>query len=147
VGRSQRVVGSKQWGSGRAPGGESRQQGKVDGRIRGRDGEGSRAPWWSSAPQRFPLEVLPGWSCGLCFVLVGLGFELRALHLQSRHYHLNQTSSPFCSGYFGDGGLMNCLPKLASNLSPLDLSLSSSWDYRYEAQVPDQASGLNCGKG
>jgi hypothetical protein len=35
--------------------------------------------------------------------LVGLGFDLRALHLQS--YHLSYTSSPFCSGYFGYGVL------------------------------------------
>jgi hypothetical protein len=37
------------------------------------------------------------------------GFELRALHL-------SHASSPFCSGYFGDGGLENCLPRLALNL-------------------------------
>jgi hypothetical protein len=33
------------------------------------------------------------------FVLVGLGFELKASHLQSH------TSSPFFSGYFGDVGV------------------------------------------
>jgi hypothetical protein len=33
------------------------------------------------------------------FLLVGLEFELRALHLQSRHsYHLNHTSSLFALG-------------------------------------------------
>jgi hypothetical protein len=32
---------------------------------------------------------------------VVLGFELRALHLLSVVV-LNHTSSPFCSGYFGD---------------------------------------------
>jgi hypothetical protein len=43
------------------------------------------------------------------FFCVVLGFELRALHL------LGRTSSPFCSGYFGDGGS----PELfASNLDP-----------------------------
>jgi hypothetical protein len=36
------------------------------------------------------------------FLLVGLGFELRALHLQGGI--LCHTSSPFCSGYFGGGG-------------------------------------------
>jgi hypothetical protein len=36
------------------------------------------------------------------FFLVGLRFELRASHLQSR-YHLSHNSIPFCSGYFGDG--------------------------------------------
>jgi hypothetical protein len=42
-------------------------------------------------------------------VLVELGFELRASWMQSR-----------CStlGYLGDGGLENCLPRLASNLNP-----------------------------
>jgi hypothetical protein len=42
-------------------------------------------------------------------------------------YHLSHTSSPFCSGYFEDGGgLTSCLPKLASNLDPPDLNLLSS---------------------
>jgi hypothetical protein len=31
-------------------------------------------------------------------------------------YHLSHTSSPFCSGYFGDGGLENYLLGLASIL-------------------------------
>jgi hypothetical protein len=43
-----------------------------------------------------------------------LEFELRALHLQSRH-----------SGYFGDRGLVNYLPRLASNSDPPNLSLPS----------------------
>jgi hypothetical protein len=30
-------------------------------------------------------------------------------------YCLNHTSSPFCSGYFGNGGLVNYLPRLVSN--------------------------------
>jgi hypothetical protein len=38
-------------------------------------------------------------------------------------YHLRYTTSPFSSGCFGDGGLLNSLPRLASNLSPLNLSL------------------------
>jgi hypothetical protein len=29
-------------------------------------------------------------------------------------YHLTHTSSPFCSVYFEDGGLINYLPRLAS---------------------------------
>jgi hypothetical protein len=40
------------------------------------------------------------------FFLVGLGFELRASHLQSRcctTYCLSSNSTPFCSSYFGDG--------------------------------------------
>jgi hypothetical protein len=27
-------------------------------------------------------------------------------------YHYSQASSPFCSGYFGDGGLTNYLPEV-----------------------------------
>jgi hypothetical protein len=33
-------------------------------------------------------------------------------------YNLSHTSSTFCSGYLGDGGLVNYLPKLTSNLDP-----------------------------
>jgi hypothetical protein len=36
-------------------------------------------------------------------------------------YRLSQASSPFYSGYFGDGGLENYLPGLASNLGPSGL--------------------------
>jgi hypothetical protein len=39
---------------------------------------------------------------------------------------LSHGSSPFCSGYFGDGGLANCLPMLASNHHPLTLSLPAT---------------------
>jgi hypothetical protein len=39
---------------------------------------------------------------------------------------LSHSSSPFCSDYFGDGGLLNYCPRLTSNLDPLDLSLPSS---------------------
>jgi hypothetical protein len=31
---------------------------------------------------------------------------------------LSHTSSLFCCGYFGDGGLINYLPRLALNHSP-----------------------------
>jgi hypothetical protein len=34
-------------------------------------------------------------------------------------YYLSHTSSPFYSGYFGDGSLTNYLPRLASNLDPM----------------------------
>jgi hypothetical protein len=36
-----------------------------------------------------------------------LGFELRASTLteQARVYNMSHPSSPFCSGYFGDGGV------------------------------------------
>jgi hypothetical protein len=39
---------------------------------------------------------------------------------------LSHTCSPFCSGYFGDGGLMNYLPGLASNHHSPNLSLPSN---------------------
>jgi hypothetical protein len=53
----------------------------------------------------------------LFFFLAGLVFELRASHLQNRcaTYSLSHTCSPFCSGYIGDGDLINNLPGLASN--------------------------------
>jgi hypothetical protein len=41
----------------------------------------------------------------LFIFLVGLGFELRDLSLQIRHFTTGATASPFCSGYYGDGGL------------------------------------------
>jgi hypothetical protein len=37
------------------------------------------------------------------FFISGTGFSNQAL------YYLSHTSSPFCSGYFGDGGLANYL--------------------------------------
>jgi hypothetical protein len=42
-------------------------------------------------------------------------------------YCLSHTSSPFCSGYFGDGGLLNYLSGLALNHDPPDLSLPRSF--------------------
>jgi hypothetical protein len=51
-------------------------------------------------------------------------------------YHLSHNSSPFCSGYFGDGGVLNYFPGLALNCDPLDLSLPSKRDYRCEPPVP-----------
>jgi hypothetical protein len=58
------------------------------------------------------------------FSLVGLGFELRTLHLQSKCSTAWATS--VCSGYFGDAdGLMNYLPGLALNLDPPNFSLLS----------------------
>jgi hypothetical protein len=41
-------------------------------------------------------------------------------------YCLSQASSPFFSGYCGDGGLKKYLPGQASNLDPPDLSFPSS---------------------
>jgi hypothetical protein len=59
-------------------------------------------------------------------VCVRLEFQLRASQLKQELYCLSHTSSPFCSGYFGDGGLENNLPELALNLSPHDFSFPSS---------------------
>jgi hypothetical protein len=50
----------------------------------------------------------------------GLQLAKQALYL------LSHTSSPFCCGYFGDGGLVNYLPRLDLNLDPHDLSHPSS---------------------
>jgi hypothetical protein len=41
-------------------------------------------------------------------------------------YYLSYTSSPFCSGYFGDGGVEKYLLRLVSNHNPPDLSIPSS---------------------
>jgi hypothetical protein len=54
-------------------------------------------------------------------LLVGLRFWTQGFAFANQVlYFLSYTSSPFCSGYFGDGGLKNYLPGLASNH---DLSL------------------------
>jgi hypothetical protein len=76
---------------------------------------------------------------------VGLGFELRALCLQSRSH----TSRPFCSGCFGDGISRDYLPGLASNLDPPNLSLPNSSDYKLgllvdEPPVPSHVVSI-CG--
>jgi hypothetical protein len=47
-----------------------------------------------------------------CFFLVELEFVLTKQAL----YHLNHTSSPFCSGYFGDGGESLEMAGLALNI-------------------------------
>jgi hypothetical protein len=51
------------------------------------------------------------------------GFELLTKQVL---YDLSNTCNPFFSGYFGDGGLMNYLPKLALNHDPPKLSLLRS---------------------
>jgi hypothetical protein len=53
---------------------------------------------------------------------------------------LSHTCSLFFSGYFGDGGLTNYLPRLSSNCDPPDLSFSSSQDYRII--VPGQVCNI-----
>jgi hypothetical protein len=47
------------------------------------------------------------------FVGVGLGFELSFIFAKQVLYYLSHTSSPFFSGYFGDGGIKNYLSRLA----------------------------------
>jgi hypothetical protein len=54
------------------------------------------------------------WDEGLNSRALSFVFAKQAL------YHLSHTSSPFCSGYFEDGGLTNYLPRLASNHDPPD---------------------------
>jgi hypothetical protein len=45
---------------------------------------------------------------------------------------LSHTSSLFCSGYFGDGGLVHYFSGLVLNGDPPDFSLPSSWDCSHE---------------
>jgi hypothetical protein len=56
------------------------------------------------------------------FFFLNQGFAL----IKQSLYYLSHTSSPFCSGYFGDGGLTNYLPGLVSNHNSPNLSLLSS---------------------
>jgi hypothetical protein len=60
------------------------------------------------------------------FFLVGLGFELRALHLQSRCFVTSATPPVYFALAILEMGVSNYLPKLASNLDPPHLSLPSS---------------------
>jgi hypothetical protein len=57
---------------------------------------------------------------------------------------LSHTSCPFCSGYFGDEGLMNYLPRLASDHNPPDLSLPNCYSYRHEPLVPYFSNNFWC---
>jgi hypothetical protein len=41
-------------------------------------------------------------------------------------YSLDHASSPFCSDYFGDGGLKNYLLRPTSNCDPPSLSIPNS---------------------
>jgi hypothetical protein len=68
--------------------------------------------------------------------LVGLGFELRASHLQSSCSTASATPPVHFALVILEMGLVNSLPRLTSNLHPYDLSLPSSWDYRLDAPAP-----------
>jgi hypothetical protein len=87
----------------------------------------------------FWVKLVTSISLDVLLFFVGLGFELKSSHLQGRLSTICHTSSAFWLGYFGDGGLLNYLPKLASNDSPPNLSLPLNWS------VPsflDPAQGL-----
>jgi hypothetical protein len=60
----------------------------------------------------------------VCVCVTGVWTQNIAVAKQEL-YPLSHISSLFCSDYFGDGGLMNYLPRLA-NWDPPGLSLSSS---------------------
>jgi hypothetical protein len=73
------------------------------------------------------------------FFLVGLGFELSLTLTKQVLYSLNHTSSPFCSGYFGDKDLNKLLPQAGLELWILPISLSRvrfSRDYKSESPAP-----------
>jgi hypothetical protein len=69
----------------------------------------------------------------------GIEFELGAFSCAKQAlYPLSHISSSFCSGDFGDGGLMNYLPGLTLNHDPPpDLSLPNNQDYIHELQAPN----------
>jgi hypothetical protein len=56
---------------------------------------------------------------------------------------LSHTSSPFCYGDFGDGGLMNYLPGLTLNWNPLSLSLPRARITGMSHQQPGSDSDLS----
>jgi hypothetical protein len=60
-------------------------------------------------PIDFEVPYLSGFF--VCF-LVGPGFELVFMLGKQVLYCLSYMSSPFCSGYFGDGGFTSYLPRL-----------------------------------
>jgi hypothetical protein len=56
--------------------------------------------------------------------------------VKQAHYCLSSSSIPFWTGYFGDGGPVNFLPRLVSNGASPNISLPSSQDYRHETKGP-----------
>jgi hypothetical protein len=78
----------------------------------------------------FPFYIFGFISQGTFFFFFGeTGILTQGFILAKKAlYHLSHTSS----GYFGDGSLVNCFPRLASNHAPPDFSLPDGWDYRHE---------------
>jgi hypothetical protein len=69
------------------------------------------------------------------FFLMGLGLELRASCLQSRHSTTwNTPPTHFVLVILEGEGLSNYLPGLALNHNPLNLSFPNSYDYRVSHQ-------------
>jgi hypothetical protein len=75
----------------------------------------------------------------LLFGRLGLGTQGFVLEKQAL-YCLSHASSPFCSSYFGGGGLKNYLPGLSSNHDPPNLSLNMVLKYqrKYAKKNADQ---------
>jgi hypothetical protein len=72
------------------------------------------------------------------------GLNSEVCTCQAGAYRLSHTSSPFCSGDFGDGVSRTICPGLTSNCDPPNLSLPSGWDYRHESACPAAINSL-CG--
>jgi hypothetical protein len=79
---------------------------------------------FSHAPNLLYVELV---FFGFWFFLVGLGFEVRALHLQSKAlHHLSHISSPFFALVVLKMGSCELFAELALTHDPLDLSFPSS---------------------
>jgi hypothetical protein len=70
------------------------------------------------------------------------GFELGFSLAKQALYHLSHIFSPFFSVYFGNGVLINYLPRLVLNCNTPNLSLPSSWSYRIELLALGEQSNI-----